>query len=188
MAISKVTGKEIFGQIIHVSLAGEKDKELCYFQHEAVTVLQEAPLSWLPFPKFLSNFENKYHRSLDVRHLDQIQDVVVVNGSTGCQTISLLEGSIDSKTLIVDNSFSSDVFKLLHHYDGVIAMVSFPALYWLEFHKEFELHPGGSLLEELLGRIPNVTVVGTASERSIKWIEKPRLSAGRYYKVCVLYR
>ena len=172
MAISKVTGKLVFDQVVKVSLATERDKELCYLQDEAVTVLQEAPLSWLPLATFFANFEKKYRRHLDARHLEQIRDVAVVNGSPGCQTISLLEGKIDSESLIVDSSFASDVFKLLHHYDGVIALVSFPALYWLEFDKEIELCSTGSLLEELLCRIPNVTVVGTDVKRSIQWVRK----------------
>ena len=173
MAISKVTGKVVLGQVVKVSLATERDKELCYLQYEAVAVLQEAPLSWLPLATFSANFEKKYRRHLDGRHLEQIQDAVVVNGSTGCQTISLLEGKIDSEFLIVDSSFASDVFKLLHHYDGVIALVSFPALYWLEFDKEIELCSTGSLLEELLCRIPNVTVAGSDVKRSIQWVRKP---------------
>ena len=180
IAISKVTGKIVLGQVVHVSIASERDKELCYLQDEAVTVLQEVPLSWLPLTTFFENFEKKYRRHLDARHLDQIQDIVVVNGSAGCQTISLLEGKIDLQTLLVDSSFALDVFKLLHHYDGAIPLVSFPALYWLEFHKEFELCSTGSILEELLGRIPNVTVVGIGAKRSIQWLKKPGTASCKY--------
>ena len=173
LVISKVSGKKILDQVVHVSLASEKDKELCYIQDEAVTVLQEAPLNWLPLSTFLTNFEKKYRRRLDARHLDQIQDVVVVNGSPGCQTVSLLEGKIDSELVVVDASFSSDVFKLIHHHDGVIVFVSFPALYWLEFHKEIKVSSSGCLLKDLLCRVSNVTVVGTAAKRCVQWIKKP---------------
>jgi hypothetical protein len=184
IAISKVTGKTVFGQVVHVSIASERDKELCYLQDEAVAVLQEAPLSWLPLTTFCANFEKKYRRHLDARHLDQIQDSVVINGSLGCQTISLLEGKIDSQNLLVDNSFALDVFKLLHHYDGAIALVSFPALFWLEFHKEFELCCTGSLLVELLNRIPNVSVVGIANKRSVRWLKKPGATSCKYDEDC----
>ena len=186
MAISKVTGKVILGQVVHVSIASERDKELCYLQDEAVTVLQEAPLNWLPLATFFANFEKKYRRHLDARHLDQIQDIVVVNGSAGCQTISLLEGKIDSQTLVVDSSFASDVYKLLHHYDGGMALVSFPALYWLEFHKEIEVCCTGSLLEDLLCRVPNVMVIGSAAKRSIQWVRKPGATACKYEELWYL--
>ena len=186
MAISKVSGQIVFGQIVHVSIACERDKELCYLQDEAVTVLQEAPLSWLPLTKFLTNFEKKYRRGLDVRHLEQIQDIVVLNGSAGCQTISLLEGKISVETLMVDTSFATDVVKLLHHFDGVIQLACFPALYWLEFHKEIKLCSTGSLLEELLSRVPNVTVVGNSKERYVQWVKKPDRDASKFERNCLL--
>ncbi|XP_028415936.1 meiosis regulator and mRNA stability factor 1-like [Dendronephthya gigantea] len=178
IAITKVSGKSILGKIVHVSLATERDKESCYLQDEAISILRGAPLSWLPLATFFTNFEKKYRKRLDERHLDQIQDIVVVNGSLGCQTISLLEGKIDSETVIVDDSFSSDVVKLLHHYDGVIPLVSFPALYWLEFHKDIAVSSTGSALEELLCRIPNVTVTGSTTKRNISWQDGPPSSPG----------
>ena len=175
LAISKVNGKTVLGKIVHVSIASEKDKELCYLQDEVVVVLQDTALNWLPLATFLANFETKYRRSLDARHLDQIKDVAVVNGSAGCQTISLLDGKIDSELVEVDAaSFPSDVFKLLHHYDGVIPLASFPALYWLEFHKEVRLSSSGTLLAEVLSGLPNVKVessLSVSSRRCIQWIK-----------------
>lgn len=179
IAITKLSGKQILGKVVHVSIATDRDKESCYLQDEAISILREAPLSWLPLATFFTNFEKKYRKHLDERHLDQIQDIVVVNGSLGCQTVSLLEGKIDSEPVVVDDSFSADVTKLLRHYDGVIPLVCFPALYWLEFHKDIAVSSTGPVLEELLCRIPNVTVTGSTTKRNISWRERPPASPGK---------
>ncbi|XP_046855493.1 meiosis regulator and mRNA stability factor 1-like isoform X2 [Xenia sp. Carnegie-2017] len=174
MVIPKVNGKIVFGRNMNVSLANEKEKELCYLQLEAVTVLLEAPLCWLPLATFFSNFEKKYRRNLDSRHFDEIKDSVVINRRNGRQAISLVEGKIELEKVVVDSkTFTADVFKLLDQFDGVIALVSFPALYWLEFRKEIKSSPTGALLVEVLCGIPNVTVVGTGTKQNIQWIKKP---------------
>lgn len=174
MVIPKVNGKIVFGRNINVSLASEKEKELCYLQLEAVTVLLEAPLCWLPLATFFANFEKKYRRNLDSRHFDEIKDSVVINRRNGRQAISLVEGKIELEKVVVDSkTFTADVFKLLDQFDGVIALVSFPALYWLEFLKEIKSSPTGALLVEVLCRIPNVTVVGTGTKQNIQWTKKP---------------
>ncbi|XP_048575860.1 uncharacterized protein LOC5520570 isoform X1 [Nematostella vectensis] len=171
IAMSKVHNQQIFNTAVTVTIATEKEKELCFLRCEVTSVLKEAPLHWMPLTKFLSEFYEKCSHAFDMSSIGMLPDLVVILGKPGSQTISLVTHVLGSvKVIIEQESFTLEVHNLLKQYKGNLPLVNFAACYWIKFNKHIEVGVNGIPLAEALEAVPNVRVTSSeAGNETVCW-------------------
>ena len=142
-----------------VTIATDKEKELCFLRCEVTSILKEAPLHFLPLNKFLNDFYEKCSHAFDMSCIGLIHDLVVITGKPGNQAISLVTRAISAvKVSVEPEQFAKDVHALLKSCEGALPLVSFAASYWLKFDKKIELNDHGAALSDVLCNVPNVKI------------------------------
>lgn len=179
LAMSKVNQQQIFGTTVTVTIATEKEKDLCFLRCEVTSILKETPLHWTPLNRFLSEYYEKCSKSFDTNSLNLIQDLVIVNGTPGNQTISLVTRAVAGAHIKVEpESFAWEVHGLLRTHNEM-DIAAFAALYWLKYNKVIEIDSSGIVLEDALNKVPNVIVNMKENEaKFITWI-KPGARNGK---------
>ena len=174
LAMSKVNQQQIFGTTVTVTIATEKEKDLCFLRCEVTSILKETPLHWTPLNKFLSEYYEKCSKSFDTNSLNLIQDLVIVNGTPGNQTISLVTRAVATVRIKVEfELFAWEVHELLKGHTGEVNIAAFAALYWLKYDKVVEVDQSGMALEDILKKVPNVMVSKKENEaKFITWIKQ----------------
>ena len=170
LAICKVHQKKIFNSFVSVTIATEKEKELCFLRCEVTSILKEAPLHFMPLNKFLNDFYEKCSHAFDMSSVGLIHDLVVITGKPGHQTISLVTRAIcNVKITVAPREFANDVHALLKSCEGAIPLVSFAASYWLKFDKKLEPSEHGTALADLLSDVPNVKI---SESLMVTWVKQ----------------
>ena len=180
LAICKVHQKKIFNSFVSVTIATDKEKDLCFLRCEVTSILKEAPLHFMPLNKFLNDFYEKCSHPFDMSSVGLMHDLVVITGKPGNQAISLVTRAVCRVKVRVDlHQFSKDVHALLKSCDGAIPLVSFAASYWLKFDKKLELNENGSALGEVLCSVPNVKI---SDSLMVTWVTQA-IKDGLYFIV-----
>ena len=174
LAMSKVSQQQIFNTNVTVTIASEKEKELCFLRCEVTSILKETPLHWTPLNKFLSEYYEKCSKSFDTNSLNLIQDLVLVNGTPGNQTISLVTHAVASAHVTVEQEgFAWEVHEVLRGHGGEVEVAAFAALYWLKYGKMIQVAHNGVTLEGALNKVPNVFVAVKENEsKVVTWIKQ----------------
>lgn len=174
LAMSKVNNQQIFSMSVTVTLATEKEKELCFLSSEVTSVLKEAPLHWMPLNKFLSLFYEKSSHPFDMNVLTMLPDIVTIIGKPGSEAICLATPDINSTRIhIVDwNAFSQEVHLLLKQYQGSMLLANFAASYWLKFDKQLEVNDKGVCLSDALKDVINICIKVDTGKDLVSWAKE----------------
>ena len=104
LCIMKLNNQLLYNRRIRVSLASAKENALLKMKGDVSAILLDTYAGWLPVNDFLVSYKERYQRAFHVLNLDQMKDLVYVDGRPGFQFICLLH-------------FPVGLLKLKHHID-----------------------------------------------------------------------
>lgn len=115
LCIEKLNNRKVLSRNIQVSLQPSKDQVT--LKNDVSSLLKGTWTNWMPLDQFLMLYKDRYKKSLHVLDLDQIKDVIYVDGKPGRQFICLLHFNIGSVKIKQNANFSNKIVNILQTHN-----------------------------------------------------------------------
>ena len=116
--VTKLNNHKFFSKNLSVSILSAKDLTILKNKSLVTNLLKES--GWLPLDEFLLTFKECYKKAFHVLDLDQIKDVIYVDGKPGQQFICLLHYKVGMLLVKQDAGFEKEIVDIVKQHNRKI--------------------------------------------------------------------